>query len=245
MNDMLTPRTPGSTLRAAREKRKLSCSEVAETTRLKVHVIESLEADDYRMIPAPLYGKGFIKLYAEAVGLDPEPLIRDYMERYAQGVRPSLRTEMAPPSVVNGGVPAPSPLARFKTTGVFWRDLGDALVEALRTSGESVMVAWIRLRRRILYTAGGGRRGSGRYAEAAPLPVGRYAALGFAVLVVAVLVTGFVQLFGTRMTPAKAPVPAVAAVPVSPRPKPAAPPKFRPVRLAEEPPEPYLKLKAP
>lgn len=244
MNDILTPRTPGAALRAAREKRKLSCSEVAEATRIKVHMIEAIEADDYREIPAPLYGKGFIKLYAEAVGLDPAPLIRDYVARYAQGVRPSLRTEMAPPSVTNDGIPAPSPVARFKTSGVFWRELGDALVEALRTGAESAMVAWIRLRRHFRTALGSARSHSGRYAEAAPLPAGRYAAIGFAVLVVAVLVTGLFQLFGNRSAPAKTAVAAVAA-PAEPKAKPVAPPKIRPVRLAEEPPAPYLKLKAP
>jgi CheY-like chemotaxis protein len=39
---------------------------IAEATRMMVQVVEELEREDFRRIAAPIYGRGFIKLYAKA-----------------------------------------------------------------------------------------------------------------------------------------------------------------------------------
>lgn len=71
--------TLGRTLRAARQSQGFSTSQVAAATRIKIQTIEALEADDFSRIAAPIYGKGFIKLYAEHLGLEPTPLIHEYL----------------------------------------------------------------------------------------------------------------------------------------------------------------------
>jgi len=77
----------GDSLRQAREAKGLTLSQVAEATRMMVQVVEDLEHEDFRRIAAPIYGRGFIKLYAEHLDIDPEPLIREFMEIYT-GSRP-------------------------------------------------------------------------------------------------------------------------------------------------------------
>ena len=77
----------GKTLRQAREEKGLTISQVAEATRMMTQIIEDLEREDFRRIAAPIYGRGFIKLYAEYLGLDPEPLIQEFIEIYT-GSRP-------------------------------------------------------------------------------------------------------------------------------------------------------------
>ena len=74
----------GQTLRAAREAKGLSTSELAAQTHLLVQVVEGLENEDFRRIPAPIYGRGFVKLYCETVGLDPKPLQAEFMALYNQ-----------------------------------------------------------------------------------------------------------------------------------------------------------------
>lgn len=69
---------------------KQTTSEVAAATRMKVQTVEYLEREEFNKIPAPIYAKGFIKLYAEHVGLDPQPLIDEYMGRFQDEARPSL-----------------------------------------------------------------------------------------------------------------------------------------------------------
>jgi len=86
----------GDTLRRAREEKKLTASQVAEATRMLSQVVEDLEREDYRRIAAPIYGRGFIKIYADFLGLPSEPLIREFMEIYT-GLRPPqvMRRPMA------------------------------------------------------------------------------------------------------------------------------------------------------
>jgi hypothetical protein len=76
----------------------LSASEVAAATHVKVQVIEDLEKEDYHRIAAPIYGKGFIRLYAEHVGLDPAPLIEDYMASRQSRPVPSLKARPPKPA---------------------------------------------------------------------------------------------------------------------------------------------------
>jgi len=83
----------GETLKEARKAKNLVPSEVAAKTRMKVQIVEALEAEDFDKIAAPIYGKGFIKLYAELVDLDPRPLIDEYTARLgSEPKRPSLST---------------------------------------------------------------------------------------------------------------------------------------------------------
>ena len=80
----------GPILREARQNKQLTTSQVAEMTRMKVQIVDDLENDDFHRIAATIYGKGFIKLYAECVDLDPEPLIDDYMEQVGSPQPPKL-----------------------------------------------------------------------------------------------------------------------------------------------------------
>jgi len=68
----------GHTLKQARERRGLTAAQVAAATRMKTQVVEALEREDFAKIPAPVYGKGFLRLYAQYVGLDPAPLLAEY-----------------------------------------------------------------------------------------------------------------------------------------------------------------------
>ncbi len=91
----------GPILREARQNKQLTTSQVAEMTRMKVQIVDDLENDDFHRIAATIYGKGFIKLFAECVNLDPEPLIADYMEQVGTPQPPKLpkqkpQTEQAP-----------------------------------------------------------------------------------------------------------------------------------------------------
>ncbi|MFW5871325.1 MAG: helix-turn-helix domain-containing protein [Verrucomicrobiota bacterium] len=84
----------GRKLREAREEKELSQSEVASGTRMKVQMVSAIEEEDFSDVAAPIYGKGFIKLYAEFVGLDPQPLINEYVNEFVNPPPPP-----APPGI--------------------------------------------------------------------------------------------------------------------------------------------------
>ena len=58
-------------MRAAREARRLSLSEVAEQIHIRALYLQNIEEEDWRAIGAPVYVRGFIRTYARFLGLDP------------------------------------------------------------------------------------------------------------------------------------------------------------------------------
>lgn len=238
MNELLAPRTPGAALKTARERHGLSIAEVAASTRIKSHIITALENDDYTVIAAPLYGKGFLKIYAERVGLDPEPLVNYYLSYYARTVRPTLQTEVPPPTPVKEGIPVPSTLARFhEARGSAVASISNSLALFTRDALQSLAVTWARMQALVRVETDEEDRYASRRArrEAEPMPVGRYAAIGVAAMVVVILVASLVYLLAGRSDGPAAPV-APGAV---------AKPKIatvRSLRVAEPPPAPYIKL---
>ncbi len=68
----------GAALREAREKKGVTHSEAAAATRIKVQVIEDLERGIFRRVYAPIYIKGFIRIYGEYLGLETETLLAAY-----------------------------------------------------------------------------------------------------------------------------------------------------------------------
>ena len=70
-------------------------------------IVEGLENEDFSKIAAPIYGRGFVKLYCETVGLDPKPLVAEFMEIYNGNREPSIRERKSAPEPPP--VPAPEP----------------------------------------------------------------------------------------------------------------------------------------
>lgn len=87
----------GEILKNARVQKGLSASDVAESTHLMVQVVQDLEREDFRRIAAPIYGRGFVKLYAELLELDPGPLVSDFMDLYAGAHAPAVHSKRVEP----------------------------------------------------------------------------------------------------------------------------------------------------
>ncbi len=88
----------GQTLRKARQAKKMSVVEVARATNALSKQIEALEADKFDVFPAAIYAQGFIRLYAECVGLDPQPLLQAYRTGAAEGVAPAASAPAGAPA---------------------------------------------------------------------------------------------------------------------------------------------------
>jgi cytoskeleton protein RodZ len=73
--------TIGSDLREAREQRGVSLREIAERTNIRLPVLRAIENDDFRLVPGSVIMRGFLKLYAREVGLDPDDIGRRYTEQ--------------------------------------------------------------------------------------------------------------------------------------------------------------------
>ena len=73
----------GGRLRTAREAKKISLREIANTTKISVSALEALEQNDVTELPGGIFTRAFLRSYASEVGLDPEETVRDFMSRVA------------------------------------------------------------------------------------------------------------------------------------------------------------------
>ncbi|HEY8426301.1 MAG TPA: RodZ domain-containing protein [Limnochordales bacterium] len=90
------PGSLGAMLRQAREARGLSLQAVSERTRVRLPFLEALEEGRYEALPGPVYTRGFLKLYAQAVGLDPARVLAAWEQELPKVVRPEP-VESKPP----------------------------------------------------------------------------------------------------------------------------------------------------
>ncbi len=81
----------GKTLRQAREAKGLTVDDIAKATHMMARQIEALENEDFSGFAAPIYGRGFVKLYCEAVGIEAKPMIAEFMEIFNGNREPSVR----------------------------------------------------------------------------------------------------------------------------------------------------------
>ena len=72
--------TIGETLRKARKERGVELSEVERATKIRAKFLEAMEEDRWGALPAPVYARGFLDIYARYLGLDQEALLEEYRQ---------------------------------------------------------------------------------------------------------------------------------------------------------------------
>ena len=83
-NDVEQPQpVVGPQLAAARQRLGLSVDDLAVRTRIRAHVIESIEVDNFAPCGGDFYARGHLRALARVLGVDAEPLVREYDKRYA------------------------------------------------------------------------------------------------------------------------------------------------------------------
>src|SRR5690606_53808 len=69
--------TIGQRLKQARESKRLTLEKVFEATRIRVPYLQALEADDHSVMPSPVQARGYLRNYAEFLGLDFDQLLEE------------------------------------------------------------------------------------------------------------------------------------------------------------------------
>jgi cytoskeleton protein RodZ len=75
----------GAKIVHAREMLDMSIDELSQRTRIRPHVLEAMERDDFGPCGGDVYARGHLTSVARILGLTLEPLMEIYEERYAQG----------------------------------------------------------------------------------------------------------------------------------------------------------------
>jgi cytoskeleton protein RodZ len=74
----------GSSLREARVRRELTLADVAEETRIRQRYLQAMEDERFELLPGPVYAKGFLRAYADYLGLDSQLFVDEYNVRFAE-----------------------------------------------------------------------------------------------------------------------------------------------------------------
>jgi hypothetical protein len=120
----------GNSLREARLRQGLDFPEIEQGTKIRGKYLRALEDEQFDVLPAQTYVKGFLRSYSEYLGLDGQLYVDEYNSRFVVGEeeQPSRPRRSAPPS---RGV-------RVQSRVLLLTLLGIAAVTAL------VVVAWTR-----------------------------------------------------------------------------------------------------
>lgn len=75
-------------LKAVREARGFSLNDVFCATRVSTITLTALESWDFDRLPPPVYTKNFIRIYAQAIGVDDKPILNRY-EKHLDSIKPT------------------------------------------------------------------------------------------------------------------------------------------------------------
>ena len=69
-------------MREQRQRQQVALSTIAEQTKIKVSLLEALERDDVSHWPSGIFRRAFVRAYAHAIGLEPDTVLREFLELY-------------------------------------------------------------------------------------------------------------------------------------------------------------------
>lgn len=73
-----TPDNNSQDLKKRREELGLSLEDLFKKTRVRVVYLQAIENKEFDLLPVPVYAKNFIKIYAKALDVDSEQVIKEY-----------------------------------------------------------------------------------------------------------------------------------------------------------------------
>ena len=78
--DSVHKKGPGPLLKGKREEMGLSHEQIAQTTKIRPHILQALEEEDWDSLPSSAFVKGFLRSYARALGLNEDVVANAYRE---------------------------------------------------------------------------------------------------------------------------------------------------------------------
>lgn len=124
----------GQALQEARERLGLTLEEAERATRIRIHHLRALEAGDFEALSSPVQARGFLKNYADFLGLDADGILLQYADAI-QARRPRFGRVAAQPD----GSPRPS--VRLRTRRPRWLS-ADLFIASGITLAVLVVLAW-------------------------------------------------------------------------------------------------------
>lgn len=75
----------GKVLKEARTRAGLEVAAIEERTKIRTRYLRALENEEWEALPGPAYAKGWLRTYAQVLGLDAEALVDEYRRQVEGG----------------------------------------------------------------------------------------------------------------------------------------------------------------
>lgn len=86
-----TDQTVGAILKRERLRYDQSITDIEHVLHIRAAQLEAIEADQFQKLPGPVYAAGFIRTYAEYLGLDGPSMVSLYKSQSgARTIKPDL-----------------------------------------------------------------------------------------------------------------------------------------------------------
>lgn len=127
----------GNTLREARRRQELDLAACEAATKIRVKYLTAMEEERFEALPEPAYVRGFLRTYADFLGVETRLVMEEYASREAgeSDEQPPPPPPVEPPGGPIGGAVrrfvAPRPQRKRRTSTLRWLALGGVLVLAL------------------------------------------------------------------------------------------------------------------
>jgi cytoskeleton protein RodZ len=122
----------GNSLREARLRQALEFPQIEQATKIRSKYLRALEEEQFEVLPAQTYVKGFLRSYAEYLGLDGQLYVDEFNSRYVRGEV----EEEAPLAPRGGGGSWGGPQSPMATSAVL------VVLGIIGVAAALVIVAW-------------------------------------------------------------------------------------------------------
>ena len=85
----------GNSLREARQRRKIEIAQAEQATKIRGKYLRALEDEQFELLPSETYVKGFLRTYADYIGLDGQLYVDEFNSRFVAGSETDLRLRRA------------------------------------------------------------------------------------------------------------------------------------------------------
>jgi cytoskeletal protein RodZ len=89
----------GRYLRQERERRQVALHDISAATKIQMRFLEALEADQHDQLPPLPFAVGFVRAYAQCLGLEPDAIVAGYRAMHRVPEEPDPRVMHLQPAV--------------------------------------------------------------------------------------------------------------------------------------------------
>jgi len=91
----------GYYLKRTREVREIELEDIAKKTKISVRFLKAIEEERWNLLPGEVFIKGFIRTYAQFLGLNPDEVVEKYLQERAKDQRQIVEVEKKEKSKIN------------------------------------------------------------------------------------------------------------------------------------------------